>query len=80
MDLKVTLDDEVDAAYIYLQVPPYATPQRQESVYSKMGKYEVIFDIAKNGQLLGVEILGASEALSPEILRRAQIIANHASE
>ena len=58
--MRITYDEEIDALYIRLKETPY-----YESDEIKEG---LILDFDKEGNLLGVEILDASEYLSPEEL------------
>ncbi len=58
--MRITYDEEVDALYIRLKETPY-----YESDEIKEG---LILDFDKEGNLLGVEILDASEYLSAEEL------------
>jgi uncharacterized protein YuzE len=58
--MKVTYDEEADAIYLRLKETPY-----YESDEIKEG---LILDYDKEGNLIGVEILDASEYLSPQEL------------
>lgn len=58
--MRITCDEEIDAVYIRLKETPY-----YESDEIKEG---LLLDYDKQGNLLGIEILDASEYLSPEEL------------
>ena len=70
--MNITYDPEVDAAYIYL-VP--ITPGGVVKTYEcdPIGVNGTInLDFDKDGRLLGIEVLDASEKLPPEILDLAK--------
>lgn len=72
MLFRVTHDQEVDVAYVYLV--PDATPGpavRQESVPGVIEGTEIIVDFDASGRMRGIEVLGASLVLAPEILATA---------
>ena len=66
IDMKMTYDEDADAAYIYLK--------------KKIGKGEVkktislneniILDFDKNEKLIGIEILNASNVISKKIISK----------
>ncbi len=61
--MKFEYDKEVDAAYIYLE----------DSVKSSRSveiKEDIIFDLDKNGKIIGIEILNASNLLNEKSLMR----------
>ncbi|NAZ80961.1 DUF2283 domain-containing protein [Kineococcus sp. R8] len=64
-----TWDAEVDAAYIDLSGDCTDPPLKQVIVDTGSEEYEVILDFSPAGRLLGVEVLGASTALDPALLR-----------
>lgn len=66
MHLRIAHDEEVDAAYISLVPSPEAGEAVEQVVIGRAPKGEVVLDFDKNGFLLGVEIIGASDLLRPE--------------
>lgn len=63
--MRITYDKTVDAAYIYLvEIEPGAAIS-QKHVILEDG--EVILDFDKDDFLLGIEVLGASCILKPEL-------------
>jgi uncharacterized protein YuzE len=71
--LVCTYDSDADAAYIYLEHP--IAPGAAEAVATfdtNQGMFNL--DLNANGQILGLEIIGAREHLPPAILRA---ILNH---
>lgn len=63
-----TWDKDSDAAYIDLRGGNEELALRQVFALTEPGSYEVILDVAPSGKFLGLEILGASEALDPDFL------------
>ena len=63
-----TWDKEADAAYIDLRGGNEELALRQIFALTEPDSYEVILDVAPSGKLLGVEILGANDALDPTFL------------
>ena len=55
--MKVRYDKEVDAMYVYAE--------EGESEYSEEIGEGIIIDISKEGKIIGMEILDASEKFSP---------------
>ena len=66
--MRSTWDPAVDAAYIDFSGDNDEPARRQVLAHAEVDKYEVILDIAPSGKLLGVEILGAADALDPAFL------------
>ena len=67
--LTVTLDEEVDAAYVYL----HGSSERVGSATQHMldeprANGSIILDFDREGRLLGIEVLGASNALPKSLL------------
>jgi uncharacterized protein YuzE len=67
--MESTWDAEVDAAYIDLRGEDRSQAVEQIMAYTAPGRYEVILDLSPAGKLLGVEVLGAVDALDPCFLR-----------
>ena len=65
--MRVTLDDEVDAAYIYL-VDEIAPGSVARTVPLDHSGAMINLDFDSNGRVLGVEILGAAAALPTELI------------
>jgi uncharacterized protein YuzE len=67
--MRITLDEEGDAAYVYVADPIRAGESaRQIAVEGTT----VILDFDHEGRLLGIEILGASRHLREDTLARAR--------
>ncbi|PRY15799.1 DUF2283 domain-containing protein [Kineococcus rhizosphaerae] len=64
-----TWDAEVDAAYINLRGDCTDLAWEQVIVDTGSKEYEVILDFSAAGRLLGVEVLGATAALDPALIR-----------
>jgi uncharacterized protein YuzE len=64
--MRITYDQTVDAAYIYLvEIEPGTSVAE---MHVPLDRGEIILDFDKNGYLLGIEILGAESTLKPELL------------
>ncbi|NAZ84476.1 DUF2283 domain-containing protein [Kineococcus sp. R8] len=74
-----TWDAEADAAYVDLRGEDSSQAVEQVMAYTAPGRYEVILDLSAAGKLLGVEVIGAEEALDPAFLRTLQRIDDGAS-
>lgn len=59
--MKVRYDKDVDAMYIYAEEGNY-------DVSEEIGD-GVVIDISKEGRVIGIEILDASEKFSPSVLK-----------
>jgi uncharacterized protein YuzE len=71
MEIEVTYDDEANAAYMQF-APGYAAPRmRQVWPEIKGLSFDLILDIDPDGRILGLEIIGAREALREDMLRNA---------
>lgn len=71
----------VDAAYLYFNGEHDGlghgehAPERQVFAHTtRRGAYQLIVDLDADGRVLGLEVLGASRALTPAFLRRLQRI------
>jgi uncharacterized protein YuzE len=62
----MTYDSSADAAYIYISEIAKGEAVSQRSIDVRNG--EIILDFDKEGRLLGVEILGVSYLLKPEVV------------
>ncbi|MBS3078540.1 DUF2283 domain-containing protein [Candidatus Pacearchaeota archaeon] len=68
--MKIDLDTDADAAYIYLEdkIEDGGVARTIEV------NHNFIIDFDKEGRPLGIEILNASKNLSPELLKSACIL------
>lgn len=71
--MKITLDTDADAAFIFLddEISPGGAP-RSEICDLEIEGGAVILLLSSENQLVGLEILGASRLLTPEVLSLAQ--------
>ena len=75
--MKITYDKSSDAVYIYRI---YLSNNYDEKVLSTYCcdpvevDGEINLDFNATGRLMGIEILDASQMLSPELLNKAQVI------
>jgi len=70
MELKVTYDRSVDAAYIYLtDTDEYVVTRTIEAVPEQIN-----LDFDRAGRFLGIEVLDAKHILSSHIIERAKRI------
>lgn len=67
--MKITYDSEVDVAYIML-VEKIEDGEVEETRRFEINS-EVNFDIDSHGNILGIEILDASDSLRSEMLSQA---------
>lgn len=66
--MKVTYDEKVDAAYIYLKkIPPGGAATTYVCDRRRTGGH-IALDFDKDGVLLGIEVLNASKKLPKGIL------------
>lgn len=67
----LTYDPEVDAAYATIGQPirPGEAARQVGVALPDDLSGEIVLDFDRDGHLLGVEILGASRLLAPEVLR-----------
>ncbi len=68
MDLEFTYDEEANAAYLELAPNDDAARLRQVSVGTEGLNFDLILDIGPDGRMLGIEIIGARDALRQEVL------------
>ena len=66
--MKIEYDEEVDAAYIYLEYPIKDGEAKKTIELNE----NIILDFNENGKLLGVEVLDASKLLNKKVLQEAQ--------
>lgn len=69
--MKVRYDKEVDALYVYAE--------QGQSDYSEEIAEGIIIDVSREGKIIGMEILDASEKFSPSSFKR-MIVKSHYSE
>lgn len=69
MITRGTLDVEADAAYIRIE-PVIADGSSVENIIIERDNGTIILDMDKDGRLLGVEVLGASQLLSDKVRSR----------
>ena len=63
--VTVTYDPVADASYIQFgELVEEMKPLKTRRVLVQNGRFEVMIDLASDGSLFGIEILGADEALS----------------
>ena len=72
--MKVVLDEEAEAAMIYLTEIGPGDSKHSCPVECDALRGEVFLDINGHGQLIVIEVLGASTALTPDVLASAQTI------
>ena len=73
--MRITYDSSVDAAYIYLvsEIEAGAVKQTYPCDRREVGA-EINLDFNSTGQLIGIEVLGASKKLPAAALRQADRI------
>jgi uncharacterized protein YuzE len=70
--LRIEHDDENDVAYIYLVDELGQGEAEAQVLVEREGMPgEVVLDFDAQGHLLGIEVLGASAILRPEVLAQA---------
>ena len=67
--MRLEYDREVDAAYIYLQLPI----KDGEAKKTIQLNDNIVLDFDENDKLIGVEVLNASTVLSEETIKDAQV-------
>jgi uncharacterized protein YuzE len=72
MEMRVTYDGSVDAAYIYLV--PIQAGDVDATVTGEDEAGSVNLDFDRDGRLLGIEVLAASRWLPREVIERAERI------
>jgi len=72
--VRLTYDPEADAAYIQLveTVAPGRAQTQHHSIATPDERGELILDYDAAGCLIGVEVLGASAVLPPDVLAVAE--------
>lgn len=68
--MRITYDPEADAAYVHLTAAPLTPGRDSVVVDAPDGAGSVVVDW-KDGRVVGLEVLGASGALHPDLLARA---------
>lgn len=68
--MRATYDTEANAAYVSFQ--PIEPGQAVEQVVLGRPQGDVVLDFDGQGRLLGVEVVGARELLSPQVLAEAE--------
>jgi uncharacterized protein YuzE len=71
--MRLTYDRSVDAAYLYFTKKPGSVKRTYVCDPTEIGGM-INLDFDKDGRLLGVEVLGASQRLPAELLEQAEII------
>ncbi|MEU6414164.1 DUF2283 domain-containing protein [Microbispora sp. NPDC046933] len=70
--MRIEHDRENDVAYVYLVDRIDAgEAETQVQVEADELRGEIVLDLDRNGTLLGIEIIGASYVLRPEVLAQA---------
>lgn len=69
MAIKITLDKEANAAYIYLKE---ISPGETAKTISLNDSINI--DLDQNGQILGIEVINASKNLPINVVKSAEII------
>lgn len=72
--VRLTLDGDADAAYVALGPDPQGGGVTRSIPVDLGGEpgIDVVLDVDANGRLVGVEVLGASLVLAPEVLAAAR--------
>lgn len=72
--LRVTYDASVDAAYVYLReiIPGEVTRSQSAVVRGRTGECALSFDSTDAGELVGIEVLDASDLLPATVLEAAE--------
>ncbi|MDT0328098.1 DUF2283 domain-containing protein [Nocardiopsis lambiniae] len=72
--MKISYDAEVDAAYITVvdHIGDGEAETQRHSIPTPDPEGEIVLDFDARGFLLGVEVLGASRVLRPELLATAE--------
>ena len=68
--MRITYDDEVDAAYIYLTEIEAGGVATTVPGWPNTEAFMVNLDFDAAGRLVGIEVIGASAKLPPEFLDR----------
>lgn len=68
--MKVTYEQSVDAAYIYLTDEPLEPGRTTVAVHTDLSA--MIHVDFKDGKMVGIEVIGASEVLHKDLLAHAE--------
>ncbi|MGX6608010.1 DUF2283 domain-containing protein [Micromonosporaceae bacterium Da 78-11] len=79
MKLKFTYDEEANAAYLDLAPKDGSARLRQVWASTDDLNFDLVLDIGPDGRMLGIEIIGASDALSQGVLDIAPAILERSS-
>lgn len=73
--MKITYDPEADAAYIQIAdaIAPGEAARQHALIDTPNGTTQLTLDFSAEGQLLGIEVLSASQGLPADILERAEL-------
>jgi uncharacterized protein YuzE len=72
LNLTLRYDPEADAAYIYLVPPgPERSVARSSVAGVRLDRAAITIDFTSEDLISGIEILGASRVLPPDVLRGA---------
>jgi uncharacterized protein YuzE len=74
MDIEVTFDPTVNAAYVDLSANAETLATRQISAFVFNDEYEVILDISADNKIIGLEVIGASAAFFESFLSQAEVL------
>jgi uncharacterized protein YuzE len=69
--MRLTYDDEADAAYLELEDIAEGTAV-ENVVVERPGRGDIVLDFDAAGRLLGVEVIGATGLLRPTALDAAE--------
>ena len=73
MEVRVTLDRDADAAYIYLREIGPAESAYQCAVDCDGAEGMILLDLDREGRLIGIEVLNAQRGLPAEVLEAAEV-------
>jgi uncharacterized protein YuzE len=71
MGIELTYDEDANAAYLELALKDDTARLRQVWASPEGLSFDLVLDVDPDGRMLGIEIIGARGALSPEILETA---------
>lgn len=66
--MRVTFDKASDAAYIYLREIEPGGAKHQCAVECNEATGMIVLDLDTDGRLIGIEVIGATAGLPPEVL------------
>ena len=72
--MRVTYDDEANAAYVELEDDATVGSAVENIVVERPGRGDIVLDFDAEGRLLGVEVIGARELLRTAVLNAANQI------